>query len=117
MIGAEVEHKVRKRESGVVAPAPAGSAVEELPDGLLRAGYRHRAAPDLSQPRTIRRKAGSYPFAKALAAEQEDLGVFHQPIGDGGGDGCVVEDVAPVGESGIGRNECAALMAVAGGDT
>jgi len=24
----------------VVAPAPAGSAVEGLPDGLLRAGYR-----------------------------------------------------------------------------
>jgi len=30
-----------------MAPAPVGSAVEGLPDGLLRAGYRHRAAPDL----------------------------------------------------------------------
>ncbi len=32
-----------------MTPAPADSAVEGLPDGLLRAGYRHRAAPDLSQ--------------------------------------------------------------------
>jgi len=30
-----------------MTPAPADSAVEKLPDGLLRAGYRHRAAPDV----------------------------------------------------------------------
>jgi hypothetical protein len=55
-------------------------------------------------------------LAKAFPPEKEDLGVFHQAIGDRRGDGGVVEDVAPVGESSIGRNERAALMAVAGGD-
>jgi len=55
-------------------------------------------------------------FAEALASEQEDLGVFHQAIGDGSGDGGVIEDVAPVGKSCIGRNQRAAFMAVAGGD-
>ena len=97
--------------------APADSAVEELPDGLLRAGYRHRAAPDLSQPsRLFSRRLALITFAEAFASEEEDLGVFHQTIGNGGGDGGVVEDVAPVGESCVGRNERAALMAVAGGD-
>jgi len=37
----------RERERG--APAPAGSAVEGLPGGLLRTGYHHRAAHDRSQ--------------------------------------------------------------------
>ena len=37
-------------------------------------------------------------FAQAVAAEQEDLGVFHQAVGDSGGDGGIEEDVAPVGE-------------------
>lgn len=37
-------------------------------------------------------------FALTVAAEQEDLGVLHKAIGDGGSDGGVVEDVAPVGE-------------------
>ncbi len=101
-----------------MTPAPADSAVEELPDGLLRAGYRHRAAPDLSQlPNVLfRGRLALIPFAEAFACEEEDLGVFHQAIGDGGSNGGVVEDVAPVGESCIGSNERAALMAVAGGD-
>ena len=33
-------------------------------------------------------------FAEAVASEQEDFRVLHQAIGDGGGDGGVVEDVA-----------------------
>ncbi len=101
-----------------MTPAPADSAVEELPDGLLRAGYRHRAAPDLSQPshRLFSRRLALIAFAEAFAPEEEDLGVFHQAIGDGGGDGGVIEDVAPVGEGCIGSNERAALMAVASGD-
>jgi hypothetical protein len=33
-------------------------------------------------------------FAEAFSCEEEDLGVFHQAIGDGGSDGGVVEDVA-----------------------
>ena len=103
--------------AGVFTPAPVGSAVEELPDGLLRAGYRHRAAPDLSQPgRLFGGWLALIAFAEALASKEEDLGVFHQAIGNGGGDGGVVENVAPVGESRVGCDECAALIAVAGGD-
>jgi hypothetical protein len=69
-------------------PPPADSAVEGLPDGLLRAGYRHRAAPDLSPPsRLFGRRLALITFAKAFASEEEDLGVFHQAIGDGSGDG------------------------------
>src|SRR5580693_7963186 len=117
MIGAEVEHKEGNQRAGVVAPAPVGSAVEGLPDGLLRAGYRHRAAPDLNQPsRLFSRRLALITFAEALASEEEDLGVFHQAIGDGGGNGGVVEDVAPVGEGSVGRDQRASLMAVAGGD-
>jgi hypothetical protein len=44
------EVRSRERERLRLLPPPVGSAVEELPDGLLRAGYRHIAAPDLSQP-------------------------------------------------------------------
>src|SRR5258708_40117385 len=116
MIGAEVEHKEGNQRAGVVAPAPVGSAVEELPDGLLRAGYRHRAAPDLSQPnRLFSWRLALITFAEALASQKEDLGVFHQAISDGSGDGGVVEDVAPVRKGCVGRNERAALMAMAGG--
>ena len=55
-------------------------------------------------------------FAEAVAAEQEDLGVLDQPVGDGGGDGRVEEDVAPVGERCVGGDDCGAFLAVAGGD-
>ena len=45
MIGAEVEHREgREQRAGAGAPAPIGSAVEGLPGGLLRPGYRHSAA-------------------------------------------------------------------------
>jgi len=98
-------------------PPPADSAVEGLPGGLLRAGYRHRAAPALSQPRrSFGGRLALIAFAEALAPEEEDLGVFHQAISNGGGDGGVVEDVAPVGKGCVGCNEGAALIAVAGGD-
>src|ERR1039458_7504 len=52
-------------------------------------------------------------FAKTIAAQQEDLGVFDEPVGDGGGDGRIKEDVAPVGERSIGRNYRRAFVAVA----
>src|SRR5579864_727555 len=42
MIGAEVEHGVRK--GGSRTPARLGSAVVELAGGLLRPGYHHSAA-------------------------------------------------------------------------
>ena len=44
-------------------------------------------------------------LAQAVAAEQEDLGVFDQPVGDGGGDGRIEEDVAPVGERRVGGDD------------
>lgn len=37
-------------------------------------------------------------FAKTIAAQQEDLGVLHQPVGDRSGDGRIEEDVATVGK-------------------
>src|SRR5215510_8180823 len=55
-------------------------------------------------------------FAKAVATKQEDLGVLHQPVGDGGRDGGVVEDVAPVGEGRVGGNDGGSLVTVARGD-
>jgi hypothetical protein len=47
---------------------------------------------------------------------RKDLRVFYQAIGDSGSDGGVVEDVAPFRKSCIGRNQRAALMAMAGRD-
>ena len=55
-------------------------------------------------------------LAQTVAAQQEDLGVFDEPVGDGGGDGRIKEDVAPVGKRSIGRDDCTALVAVARGD-
>jgi len=58
----------------------------------------------------------SVAFTQAVAAQQKDFGVFHDAIGDGGGDSGVVEDVAPVGKCRVGRDERGALVAVAGRD-
>jgi len=56
-----IKNKEERPGAGVDDSRPGDSAVEELPDGLLRAGYRHRAAPDLSQPLTdYSVGAGSY---------------------------------------------------------
>src|SRR5690242_12431006 len=52
MIGAEVEHRGVSLGAGAEAPAPIGSAVEGLPGGLLRPGYRHSAAHDRSRRAT-----------------------------------------------------------------
>ena len=52
-------------------------------------------------------------FAEAVAAEQEDLGVLDQAVGDRRGDGGVEEDVAPVGERGVGGDDSGTLLAVA----
>ena len=52
-------------------------------------------------------------LAQTVAAQQEDLGVFDEPVGDGGGDGRIKEDVAPVGEGSVGRNHRGAFVAVA----
>src|SRR5215469_8314615 len=104
------------QRAGAEAPAPIGSAVEGLPSGLLRPGYRHSAAPDRSRRLLSRRCRTVFGFAKAVTAEQEDLRVFHEPIDDRGGDGCIEKDVAPFRKGGVGRNECRPLLAVASGD-
>src|SRR5271157_5186877 len=95
---------VKTRERERIAPAPAGSAVEGLPGGLLRAGYHHRAALDRSQrgERSLARGLALIAFAEAFTSEQEDFGVLHQAVGNGRGNGGVVEDVAPVGERSVG---------------
>ena len=58
------------------------------------------------------RRIEMFGLAEAIAAQQKDLGVFDEPVGDRGGDGRVMEDVSPVGESRICSNHCRALMTV-----
>jgi hypothetical protein len=65
-----------------------------------------------SVPELFRWRLALVGFAEAVASEQEDLRVLHQAIGDGGGNGGVVEDVASVGERGVSRNQRAAMQAV-----
>ena len=109
---------VKTRERERIAPAPAGSAVEGLPGGLLRAGYLHRAAHDRSQrsERSVARRLALVGFAKAFASEQEDFGVFHQAVGDGRGHGGIEKDVAPLGERSVGSDDRALVLTIAGGD-
>src|ERR1022692_4067489 len=91
---------VKARERERIAPAPAGSAVEGLPGGLLRAGYHHRAALDRSQrgERSLARRLALIAFAEAFTSEQENFGVLHQAVGNGRRNGGVVKDVAPRAE-------------------
>ena len=71
-----------------------------LAGGLLRPGYHHSAAHDRS--RLLGRRIGIFVgFAQTIASQQEDLGVLDEPVGDGGGDGRIKEDVAPVGERSV----------------
>ena len=51
-------------------------------------------------------------FAETVSAEQENFGVFHQSVGDRRGDGGVVQNVAPVGKGGVGRDDRRTLFAV-----
>ena len=77
------------------APARLGSAVVGLAGRLLRPGYHHSAARHRGRRLGfLGRRIGILGFAQALAAQQENLGVFHQSVG--GGDGGIEEDVSPV---------------------
>ena len=116
VIGSEAKHAGETREREPQLPRPLAAPLRGYPGGLLRPGYRHSAAPDRSRRLLSRRCRTVFGFAKAIAAEQEDLGVFHEPIDDRGGDGGIEKDVAPFGEGGVGRNECGMLLAVASGD-
>ena len=52
-------------------------------------------------------------LAQTVAAKQKDLGVFDKPIGNGGGDGRIKEDVAPVGKRSIRCDDRTSFAAVA----
>ena len=66
--------------------------------------------------RFLGRRCGILGLAQTFAAQQEDLRVFDQAVGDGGGDGGVEEDVPPVGERCVRCNNCRAFLAVSCGD-
>ena len=52
-------------------------------------------------------------FAQTVTAQQEDLGVLDQAVGDGCGDGRIKEDVTPVGKRGVGGDHGRAFVAMA----
>jgi hypothetical protein len=102
MIGAEVEQEGSEgnRRSGRGTPAPprqrrCGVSRRTPPTGL---SSQRGAWPGPALGFFGRRNRILIGLTQAVAAQQEDLGVFHQTVGDGGGDGRVEEDVAPVGE-------------------
>jgi hypothetical protein len=95
---------------------PLVSAVEGLPGDSSGPGYRHSAALARSQRKLLGWRSRILGFAEAIAAEQEDLGVLDEAVGDRRGDGCIEEYVAPVGERGVGGYDCRTLLAVAGGN-
>ena len=55
-------------------------------------------------------------LTQAVAAEQEDLGVFHQAVGDSGHDGRIEEDVATVVERCVSGDDGRTLLAVTSRD-
>jgi hypothetical protein len=55
-------------------------------------------------------------LAQTIAAQQEDLGVLDEAVGNGGRDGRIKEDVAPVGEGRVGGDYCGTFVAVSGRD-
>ena len=82
---------------GAEAPAPYGSSVVGLAGRLPGAVIITARSLLVAGGLFGRRRIGiPVAFAEAVAAQEKDLRVLHQPIGDGGGDGGVVEDVAPV---------------------
>ena len=52
-------------------------------------------------------------FSQAVATEQKDFGVLHEPVGDRGSNGGVVENVAPLGEGCVGGDNGRALVTMA----
>ena len=79
-------------------------------------GYRHSAALARSQRKLLGWRIRIPGLTEAIAAEQEDLGVLDEAVGDRRGDGRIEEYVAPVGEWCIGGYDCGTFLAVACGD-
>ena len=100
MIGAEVEHCVRRgrKRAGAEAPARLVSAVEGLPGGLLRPGISPQRGACLEPAKLLGWRIRILGLTEAIAPKQEDLGVLDEAVGDRRGDGRIEENVAPVGE-------------------
>jgi hypothetical protein len=102
MIGAEVKHGWTGAE-GVGTLRPLAAPLRGSPGGLLRSGYLTERR--LTEAGLLFRRIGvSAGLAQTVAAQQEDLGVLDQPIGNRSGDGRIKEDVAPVGKGCVRRN-------------
>ena len=115
VIGAEVEHRGEPQAKGTGALRPLAAPLRGSPGGLLRTGYRTvRRLTGAGKKLRFRRCLIPGGFAQAFAAEQEDFGVLDQPVGNGGRNGRIKEDVAPVGERRVGRNDRRPLLTVAG---
>jgi hypothetical protein len=82
------------------------------------AGYHHSAALDRGQRgKLVGWRIGILVgFSQAVAAQQKDFGVLDQAVGDGGCDGGVVEDVAPLGKGSVRGDDGGTLVAVTSGD-
>ena len=97
IIGAEVEHRRRTGEREPQLPHPLAAPLRGYPmDSSKRdiATARRMIGAGL-----LGRRIGIFVrLAETVTAEQEDFGVLHQAVGDGGRDCRVVEDIAPVGK-------------------
>src|SRR5271157_3904735 len=98
-----------KQPAGAEAPAQLAAPLRGSPGRLLRRAIAQSGA--WSESGALRGLT-LVAFAKAIASEQEDLGVLHQAIGDGRGDGGVVENVAPLGKGSVGGDDRTATQAV-----
>src|SRR5213593_2029064 len=105
---------MENKRAGAEAPAQLAAPLRGSPGGLLRQVIAQSGA--WSESAVALRRLTLVAFAKAIASEQEDFGVLHQAIGDGRGNGGVVEDVAPLGEGSVGSDDGTATQAVAGRD-
>ena len=81
MIGAGIEHGggARQKEREQERARRLGSAVEGLPDGLLRLGISPQCGADRGRKGLLFRRTGVLVgLAKTVASEQKDLGVLYQ---------------------------------------
>src|SRR3954452_9720201 len=107
----------KPRAETLKTSAPLGSAVEGYPaDSSARDISTARRLPAAGGTLLVRRRRVLAGFAQAVAAEQEDLGVLHQAIGNRGGNGGVEQNIAPGRKWRIGGDNGGSFRAVARGD-
>lgn len=115
MIGAEMNIG-GSRSGNQNGSRPIVSAVEGLPGELLRPGMAPQRGACLLPAATRPADSGScWPYERCHR-QKEDLGILYEPVRDRGGNRGVVQDVFPLGEGSVCRNDCGTLVAVAGGD-